>query len=815
MELGGKHVLRTVGRWLWVVLVVAAGPAWGQNSYRVSDGPFWPTSPPTYNCLEACALHFGGTPAHWACSTTSSSINHLAFVDGYADPQYCQNPVSETFKVGTSFNTYGTYSAFVFDHYPQCAVYNYCFSTTCGNGVLDLGEQCDDGNQVNGDCCGSTCLAEPAGNACADDHNPCTADVCDATGHCTHPLQATCDHFTCYKERLASGSPPFAPASATLVDQFGSLAVAVVKPKTFCAPTNKMGEDPAAPSRPDHLTSYQIKPAVKAVLPPNQVIVNQFGTITVDPKKPSLLMVPSAKSLVASPSAPSNPAIDHFECYKVRRSKDSPKFAVIPGATIQDQFGSMTVDVRKPKELCTPVDKNGETPGAEDHPVHLMCYQVKQTSTPKFTPITPIYINNQFGPLTLTASKPFELCVPSSKNPTCGNGVVDPGEQCEPAAGPCCDATCHFKASGAACSPDTNPCTDDVCSGTSVLCTHPNNIASCNDGIFCNGTDTCSGGVCQHSGDPCTGGAECDDVCNEGTDSCFTPSGTPCTADTNVCTDDVCDGAGTCGHPNNSAPCADDGNVCTDDVCNGGMCTHPSNSAPCNDGIFCNGIDVCSGGVCTHPGDPCTGGAECANVCDEANDTCNVPAGTPCTPAGDPCINDVCNGYGQCGVNVCMFTLSGVLTNVPVSSLTGWTQCYTDTYGNSGTALVDILTSCNQGQLLLACRPTGSSTLQVLANAPRTDVIFDTGSSNTPHDGNGVGWYYNDNWSWGFAPQGDVINRSSCDIVASSFDGYSGPDPTERLCWHTGGNFINSGWRCGANDRLFSSAFERLIFQAP
>src|ERR1051325_11656640 len=112
-------------------------------------------------------------------------------------------------------------------------------------------------------------------------------------------------------------------------------------------------------------------------------------------------------------------------------------------------------------------------------------------------------------------------------------------------------------------------------------------------------------------------------------------------------------------------------------------------------------------------------------------------------------------------------------------------------------------------------RPTGSSTLQVLANAPRTDVIFDTGSSNTPHDGNGVGWYYNDNWSWGFAPQGDVINRSSCDIVASSFDGYSGPDPTERLCWHTGGNFINSGWRCGANDSLFSSAFERLIFQAP
>jgi cysteine-rich repeat protein len=33
----------------------------------------------------------------------------------------------------------------------------------CGNGVLEVGEQCDDGNIVNGDGCSSTCISEGGG----------------------------------------------------------------------------------------------------------------------------------------------------------------------------------------------------------------------------------------------------------------------------------------------------------------------------------------------------------------------------------------------------------------------------------------------------------------------------------------------------------------------------------------------------------------------------------------------------------------------------------------------------------------------------
>jgi len=88
-----------------------------------------------------------------------------------------------------------------------------------------------------------------------------------------------------------------------------------------------------------------------------------------------------------------------------------------------------------------------------------------------------------------------------------------------------------------------------------------------------------------------------------------------------------------------------------------------------------------------------------------------------------------------------------------------------------------------------------------------SDVTFDTGTGNTPHNANGVGWYYNDSYSWGFARQGDPISRSTCDI--------EGGNPESRLCWHTGGGNINGGWRCGsATDLNGSNAYERLIFHA-
>lgn len=60
------------------------------------------------------------------------------------------------------------------------------FLTRCGDGIVDADERCDDSNTKNGDCCSSSCQANPAGHACTSDKNLCTDDVCDGLGVCRH-----------------------------------------------------------------------------------------------------------------------------------------------------------------------------------------------------------------------------------------------------------------------------------------------------------------------------------------------------------------------------------------------------------------------------------------------------------------------------------------------------------------------------------------------------------------------------------------------------------------------------------------------------
>ncbi|AUX21886.1 uncharacterized protein SOCEGT47_023820 [Sorangium cellulosum] len=55
----------------------------------------------------------------------------------------------------------------------------------CGDGVLGRGEECDDGNLLDGDCCSALCTAEPPDVLCRVPFSPCDlAEYCDGAGYC-------------------------------------------------------------------------------------------------------------------------------------------------------------------------------------------------------------------------------------------------------------------------------------------------------------------------------------------------------------------------------------------------------------------------------------------------------------------------------------------------------------------------------------------------------------------------------------------------------------------------------------------------------
>ncbi|HSP98646.1 MAG TPA: hypothetical protein VL049_15600 [Candidatus Dormibacteraeota bacterium] len=86
----------------------------------------------------------------------------------------------------------------------------------CGNGTQDPGEQCDDGNVANGDCCDVDCQFEANGSACPADGNVCTDDVCDGAGSCGVFNTAPCnDGDACTQGDICNGAGTCVGPTAT------------------------------------------------------------------------------------------------------------------------------------------------------------------------------------------------------------------------------------------------------------------------------------------------------------------------------------------------------------------------------------------------------------------------------------------------------------------------------------------------------------------------------------------------------------------------------------------------------------------------
>jgi hypothetical protein len=136
----------------------------------------------------------------------------------------------------------------------------------------------------------------------------------------------------------------------------------------------------------------------------------------------------------------------------------------------------------------------------------------------------------------------------------------------------------------------------------------------------------------------------------------------------------------------------------------------------------------------------------------------------------------------------------------------GFSVCFQTPY-SSTVPVANVQAACTQGVLMMACRQANSQVLTVSAMANWSDVFFNVGAGvNAVHSANATDWYFDLASSWGFAPQGAGVSRNSCDTLGTVAE--------QRLCWHTGGNNLTGGYRCGATTGLNGDAtWERIVLQ--
>jgi len=135
-------------------------------------------------------------------------------------------------------------------------------------------------------------------------------------------------------------------------------------------------------------------------------VVVRFAFDTVDPVANSYAGF-HVDDVVVAACKPSE--LDHYKCYQGRDLK-TPEFVKATATTSDQIVPSETVEVKKVKSVCTPVDKNGE--GINTPSAHLICYQIKGAP---LAPRPKVEVSTQFQISQFEIRKPKLLCVPGTK----------------------------------------------------------------------------------------------------------------------------------------------------------------------------------------------------------------------------------------------------------------------------------------------------------------------------------------------------------------------------------------------------------------
>jgi hypothetical protein len=218
-------------------------------------------------------------------------------------------------------------------------------------------------------------------------------------------IGADVDPFECYKAKADRGTASPAPQTLALTDELESNQLVVSKAEAACnaADVNQQGlADPSA-----HLTCYKLKeaPGQPRFTPRTVQTNNRFGDQALTLLKASSLCVPSIHD-----GAEAALATDFFKCYRARVAVGGNRF-VSQTVALQDTFGDRIAKVRKPAQVCLPVDAGD---GMVDRADRLVCYKIKSApGQPRFDRRA-VVVAGPIANQTLTARKPSTLCVPST-----------------------------------------------------------------------------------------------------------------------------------------------------------------------------------------------------------------------------------------------------------------------------------------------------------------------------------------------------------------------------------------------------------------
>ena len=514
---------------------------------------------------------------------------------------------------------------------------NHDGGPVCGNGVIESGEECDDGNAVSGDGCSSACEKE-------------VLEDCDAKS-----VGYWKNHDGCSQ---GSGNSIWVEEIHTLSDSFFDVFVDIASSDICGLTTQNCGSDKLCKAKQmllaDELNTVSGHLQLDALIAGgddgssafDNLGLDSFSTIEDALRKIEEIInnTNSSESLLGNAAYVAERIYTFYE----DENPDYPEcFYGCDDNNDCNDNNACTVDECVANDCTyTPIvcGDGLYCNGIETCDPQLGC----QAGAPPDCS----YLNSQCGvgvcneatdscvvdasnyPLSTRCEADGNLCTTDHCDGY-GSCVKEDDVDC-PAGDPCARYECNprtgrceadYAPYSTSCETDDNLCTNEHCDGTGHC-------------VFLEEVD-------------CPGDTECANFrCNPRTGLCDEYDeqlSTPCSSD-NECEVNHCDGYGECVF-NYGVDC-DDNDKCTIDRCNSELgCQYER--VNCDDGISCT-IDRCDSelGCVNIPDDSlCPADTACAdNYCD-AQLGCQVSYeqySTPCEADGNLCTTDHCDGYGSC-----------------------------------------------------------------------------------------------------------------------------------------------------------------------